>query len=90
MRRLKLDTGAARVRIVAAPTEERPVIELVSGEGVVAVESGGQAFAVTPAGDSRISGPAPSEATPPGSAFYRIELGEGFRGKLGWESRERP
>ena len=90
LRRLKLDTGAARVRIVAAPTEERPVIELVSGEGSVEVASGGQVFAVTPAGDARISGPVPSEAKSPGGAFYRIELGEGFRGRLGWVSGEGP
>jgi lipid A 4'-phosphatase len=90
MRRLKLDSGAARVKIVAAATGERPVIELVSGEGAVSVDSGGQVFVVTPAADARLSGPAPAEATAPGAAFYRVELGEGFGGRLSWESWERP
>jgi len=85
MRRLKLETGAARVRIVAAATGERPVIEVVSGEGEVSVDSGGQGFAVTPVADARLSGPAPAADKESGAAFYRIELGEGFHGRLGWE-----
>jgi membrane-associated PAP2 superfamily phosphatase len=90
MRRLKLDTGAARVRIVAAATGERPVIELVSGAGSVSVDSAGQGFAVTAVDDARLSGPVPAVAKEPGAAFYRIELGEGFHGRLSWESGERP
>jgi membrane-associated PAP2 superfamily phosphatase len=90
MRRLKLDTGNARVRIVTASTGTRPLIELSSGEGEVAVESNGQVFAVEPPADARLSGPVPAQTGEPGASPYRIELGEAFSGRLGWGSGNQP
>ncbi len=84
MRRLKLDSGKARVRIVTAPSGTRPVIELSSGEGEVAVESNGEVFAVTPAADARFSGPLPVATKESEASLYRIELDESFAGRVGW------
>lgn len=83
MRRLKLDTGDARVSILAGATEERPIIELVAGAGPVTIAPAGQTFAVTPPGDARIVGGAPAAAAD-GSSFFRVELGEAYEGRLEW------
>jgi len=90
MRRLKLETGRTRIRVLVAPTGERPVIELVSGEGAVLVDASGQSVSATPAGDPRIEGAPPVAGAGKEAAFFRVELEEGFRGTLGWEPRERP
>jgi lipid A 4'-phosphatase len=90
MRRLKLETGRTRIRVLVAPTGERPVIELVSGEGAVLVDASGQSVSATPAGDPRIDGAPPAADAGKEAAFFRVELEEGFRGTLEWEPRERP
>lgn len=89
MRRLKLDTGDALVSILAGPTEERPIIELVGGSGPVRIAPAGHTVVVAPPGDARIAGEAPVAGSET-SSLFRVELDDGYGGRLEWVEPESP
>ena len=90
LRRLKLDTGAARVRIVAGPSAGRPVVELVGGGGIVGIDAGGGSAVILPEGDDRIEGTPPDTETSGSAGGWRLELGGDFRGRVVREVKPGP
>lgn len=75
LRRLKLDTGDARVRIVAGASADRPVVELVAGRGVVVIE-----------GDAGTEGTGVGDE----AGGFRLDTGPDFRGQVLPEDKEGP
>ncbi|MCB1206412.1 MAG: phosphatase PAP2 family protein [Verrucomicrobiae bacterium] len=81
MRRLKVDTGEAEVRLVLGEGEGRTFLEVNSGEGSVSIESGG-AIVRGAEGDSRVERPARVGGANSEESVYRLEVGEAFRGTI--------
>lgn len=81
-RRLRLESGAARVRIGFSSGEGVSVLALEGGEGTVVVDAGGARLAVRPEGDPRVVERHRGGLERGNGGLLRIELAPGFGGSV--------
>jgi len=82
LRRLRLETGGARMKISLAKVEGKPVIQLVSGRGVIEIDPSGQPVRLAVGGTGAVEGAELLKPGKSGEGFYRLQVDKGFTGTV--------
>ncbi|MBP6602054.1 MAG: phosphatase PAP2 family protein [Verrucomicrobiales bacterium] len=83
LRHLKVESGEAALTIRLAPSAEEATIELVSGSGVVTIQTGGEGLRwIGKDDDSRLAGDYDQKSVTPQTTEFQLQAGDAFTGTI--------
>lgn len=83
LRLLRLESGETTLTIRLAPSSEEATIEVVSGSGLITIQTSGERLRwIGKEGDTRIAGNLDQESSTPRTEGFRLQAGDGFTGTI--------